>query len=484
MKKIRFLNLLLLFCLLPIVTMGQDTLALEPISQLPVRNILTLENDRLIAAKYFSQDGVHAWDSVFVYDISNPTEPFVIDCGFPVQHGIPLGPGGTVDPWHTDAVILDSLIVTCTTYSDFFEDIPPFTRVDGPVKLLGRWIGAEENLWEIVIQEEIVQEGLNEPYDGDNYEHPGNMAIFENFLILAAGSWGVRIYDLSNPEEPELAGVLDYFMRSITLIENRLLVSEGNNLILLDISDPQAPERIGELEIGNEEYPYEVSGNVGSEKVNADGCVFLKNDDRLLEVNSLLVLDLMADNSPVEVGRFNLDRESQLYEFQVSDGKLCIKDRMSAIVDIYNLTDNFDIEYSNTFSVSDVNYGQFFVRGDVCFFSGKYSGAQNTLIYDIDPDSAPDSDFRQQPTSFILYPAYPNPFNATTTINYNLPVQSNVSLQVYNIRGQLVDVLLDGVMPAGRHSVVWNAGEIGAGVYFARMGGDGQVFTKKIILIR
>jgi len=65
--------------------------------------------------------------------------------------------------------------------------------------------------------------------------------------------------------------------------------------------------------------------------------------------------------------------------------------------------------------------------------------------------------------------AFPNPFNSTTTISYSLPVRSNITLKVYNTNGQMVDVLLDGVMPTGMHSVVWDANGYSAGIYFVKL---------------
>ncbi|MBT7788040.1 MAG: T9SS type A sorting domain-containing protein [Calditrichaeota bacterium] len=65
--------------------------------------------------------------------------------------------------------------------------------------------------------------------------------------------------------------------------------------------------------------------------------------------------------------------------------------------------------------------------------------------------------------------AFPNPFNSTTTITYGLPVQSDVSLQIFNTHGQLVDVLVDHEMQVGMNSIEWNANGQSAGIYFVRL---------------
>ena len=90
----------------------------------------------------------------------------------------------------------------------------------------------------------------------------------------------------------------------------------------------------------------------------------------------------------------------------------------------------------------------------------------------------------ETPASFTLLQNYPNPFNSTTTITYTLPAQSNVALQVYNIRGQLVDVLLDRVMPAGRHCLVWDAKQKTSGIYIVRLRSDGISNIKKLVLTK
>ena len=73
------------------------------------------------------------------------------------------------------------------------------------------------------------------------------------------------------------------------------------------------------------------------------------------------------------------------------------------------------------------------------------------------------------PLSLRLNPPYPNPFNSTTTVGFLMSLQSHVSIEIYNIEGQLVDVLLDQVMPAGKHNVEWNANGQSAGVYFVKL---------------
>ncbi len=92
----------------------------------------------------------------------------------------------------------------------------------------------------------------------------------------------------------------------------------------------------------------------------------------------------------------------------------------------------------------------------------------------------------ETPKEFEIYGVYPNPFNSTTTISYTLQTLSNIAIQIYNTRGQLVDVLVDGVMPAGRNRVFWDAGEFPAGVYLISIKDEGRRMNwiRKVVSVR
>ena len=78
------------------------------------------------------------------------------------------------------------------------------------------------------------------------------------------------------------------------------------------------------------------------------------------------------------------------------------------------------------------------------------------------------------PVAFALYPAYPNPFNPSTQIRYDLPAGGRVSLHIFDILGQDILSIVDADQAAGRHDVVWNGADregipVASGVYFARL---------------
>ena len=89
----------------------------------------------------------------------------------------------------------------------------------------------------------------------------------------------------------------------------------------------------------------------------------------------------------------------------------------------------------------------------------------------------------------MLAQNFPNPFNPTTNIQFNLPADSDVKLSVYNVRGQLVNTLLNDSLIAGSHQVTWNGTDnnnrsVASGIYFYRLEANGQNETRRMILMK
>lgn len=94
-----------------------------------------------------------------------------------------------------------------------------------------------------------------------------------------------------------------------------------------------------------------------------------------------------------------------------------------------------------------------------------------------------------KPAVYSLSPNYPNPFNPTTNINFTVPKDGNVKINIYNINGQLVATLVDNFIQSGTYTVTWdgrtNNGTIASsGVYFYQMRAPNFVMTKKMTLMK
>jgi len=95
-----------------------------------------------------------------------------------------------------------------------------------------------------------------------------------------------------------------------------------------------------------------------------------------------------------------------------------------------------------------------------------------------------DDDESGLPLSFELYQNFPNPFNASTEIKFALPEQSEVTIDIFNILGQRVKLLKEGLLPAGYYKIQWDASEISSGVYYYRIIADDFVEVKKMTLLK
>jgi hypothetical protein len=108
--------------------------------------------------------------------------------------------------------------------------------------------------------------------------------------------------------------------------------------------------------------------------------------------------------------------------------------------------------------------------------------------YSYSPEVEINADFT--PKEYTLYQNYPNPFNPTTTIKFSLPFESNVRIAVYNILGELIDVVIDELKEVGFHNYVWNASNLASGIYIYTIdakavdGSKSYSSVKKMILMK
>jgi hypothetical protein len=88
------------------------------------------------------------------------------------------------------------------------------------------------------------------------------------------------------------------------------------------------------------------------------------------------------------------------------------------------------------------------------------------------------------PKCFSLDQNYPNPFNPVTEISFYLPKATHVTVDVFNLLGQRVEILINGDYEAGQHSVSWDASDHSSGVYFYRLQTEDAVESEKMILLK
>jgi hypothetical protein len=88
------------------------------------------------------------------------------------------------------------------------------------------------------------------------------------------------------------------------------------------------------------------------------------------------------------------------------------------------------------------------------------------------------------PQGFALYQNYPNPFNPATTIAFDLAKSANVKLEVFDILGQRVAVLVNESLNAGRHEMLFDGSGLSSGLYFYQLTADNLRMTGKMALLK
>lgn len=88
------------------------------------------------------------------------------------------------------------------------------------------------------------------------------------------------------------------------------------------------------------------------------------------------------------------------------------------------------------------------------------------------------------PTQHVLFQNFPNPFNLSTSIKYNLPIDTKLSLKVYDVLGREVLCLVDGVKKAGYHQVTLDASDLASGTYFYKVQAGLFSDVRKLLLVR
>jgi choice-of-anchor B domain-containing protein len=272
--------------------------------------------------------------------------------------------------------------------------------------------------------------------------------VVGNILYDFHGSQGTFIYDVTNPSNPQQLGAITD--PSITYHHSGWISPDGQFLYICDelaqhpqadisiwnISNPGNPQRVGQYADGNATvHNFIVRGNYGFTSYYTAGF-------RVFDISNPAQLSLASeyDTSP-----------------QSGEG-------YAGAFGVYPLAPSGNIY------VSDWDNGLF-------VFSFADSSTTGT------------GQLAGVPHDYELHQNYPNPFNPSTTIKYEVPGQSYVSIDVFNLLGQKVRNLVSETKQAGMHSVEWDGKDewgnpVPSGIYFYRMSSPGFNDMKRMILIK
>ena len=362
-------------------------------------------------------------------------------------------------------------------------------------------------------------------------ETPGDCTsidVNEDYLFVADGYKGIRVYDIKNPAHPKLKTIITVDSLAISDLDiagNYLsVVSRGgeapndrSNFTLMDISDIENPTKVAQIEkptgydflkvyathtliVVAELYCIRIfdatdpKNLVEVSKIDAGWAVH----DLFMEGNYLyvawsgygfIILDLTDPSNPAKIGHYGFGTDCVCIPKGVY-----IEDNFAYVAVTKNGIKILDITYKwNPIQVGQnlnvkIDYGDFseatgiFVRDRIAFIVDKTSG-----LFVVSNDYKTQNGIKDDQINindFKLFQNYPNPFNLTTKIQYQVAKQGLIKLKVYDILGKEVKNLVNEEKVPGNYKVEFNATELASGIYIYKLSTEYYSETKKMILIK
>ncbi len=298
--------------------------------------------------------------------------------------------------------------------------------------------------------------------------HPGALNPFgvnaPNSKVLFSGSSKLVISGINNIQlsgrtlgdlsvEPGVnLNITESFNSDINV--NNITVKNGANLTFKNDNSSYIPVM-------------NISGNV-----NVNGILKFSDISTsrfILNFNGTTLQDFSGNGTiiiPANLTRFELSNSISLHRDLTVNCRIILK-RFEIIMNGYHFT--WNPEFGNPFHGSKTSVGL----------------ADNNTGNNVNIDDKSEStEISNIPSEFSISQNYPNPFNPSTKIDFSLPVDSKVSIKVYDITGKEAAIIMNSQMNAGYHTVNFNASGLSSGVYFYTINTGSYTKTMKMILAK
>ena len=339
-----------------------------------------------------------------------------------------------------------------------------------------------------------------------------SMALQDPYLYIATSS-DLKIVDISNPTAPFVAAIaLDQrFVNGVAIQGNYAFVGLGygrRGVTTLDVQNPLSPVLVDSVNLG----PYSKICGIGESHlyvatISHENCsglqiVDISDPENLAlagyflspiwphdcvaevkeldafalvayEASGLMILNIEDPNNPWLYSGYT---QSFIVDLALDYPYLYAADLFTGlyVLDISDLS-------SPVLVVNDQS-GRAAWR--VAAANGYIYSASYTLFSIVSFDPTSRAGARPVANRFALAQNHPNPFNATTALNYSLEREAHVQLSVFNLLGQQVAQLVNNVQPEGSYSIQWNAESLPSGIYWAHLESAGNTRTVKMILLK
>jgi hypothetical protein len=292
--------------------------------------------------------------------------------------------------------------------------------------------------------------------------------------LLYSVSYGLTIYNISNPNFPVELGTWSYPDHDITKVvvqgNRAYLISWGdNNVIICDISNPSNPHSVGTYNTYGQCLDVKVLGAIAA--VSSSYCIY--------------VVEISDPAQPLTIGTIPYEHVGSQELLSYTDGILITSDNVSNQIRQYDLStweslSNPVLEHETAWNLS--TYQAEFLNGIIY----TANGAQGVSILDYQQTPVEDD---QSVTPKVKLTCYPNPFNPETTISYDTPKDGPVQVTIYNLKGQVVKKIIDQLQEKGNHQITWNGlddrgRKCSSGMYMLRLTTPSGNQSRKVVLLK
>ncbi len=344
------------------------------------------------------------------------------------------------------------------------------------------------------------------PYTGQR-----DAEIVDHVLFMPYYSLGMNYFDISDLSYPAYYGMVEHdwewYPRDMAMIGDYLYVLVDQGIDWLNVTEPESPLYGNHIELNygfnsmetTEENIYAWNGEnplyvfrIGS--FGIPDHISTLNPGEVIDVvpyldyiyvltpSSIMTYDVLDPASPVLLNTLEPDGYHDFETGEILGNRLIVADNQ------WNSLRSYSLSSPEAPQLLDAYYwnqqtSQIYTKGDFLCLNNQRGGISFLRSEAVDVER---EDIPQVEQSLSNHP---NPFNPTTTITFSIPTDGNVTLEVFNIRGQKVRTLIDERMEKGEHAVTWHGDDdygkpCSSGVYLYRMTTDNNTETKKMLMMK
>jgi len=315
------------------------------------------------------------------------------------------------------------------------------------------------------IPQEVGEINLNNPIT--------DFCIEGEYLFLIEHNNGIHIYDLIEPVTPSEIAFEAVDGYELNVSENFLFLADNSDefpyttyLKLFNIEDLNNFQFLSELMLGDG-FDYSIKEIMLN---------FPETPDLFVGINKGVASCIINSSNQLELCHEYILTSGLFSEFYF-DGQYIYCGNPYGYGSTFVFNTNINIGVISTIPGYAKSYGK---HQNILFITSGFAGYS---LFET-PFTNTIEDVVEYENFFELKQNYPNPFNPTTTISYQLTADSKVDLKVFNIKGQLIETLVNEFKPAGEHSIVWNTENQASGIYFYKLKADDFQKVKKMILLK